>query len=58
VLCAVDQHAQRIGAIRTDTGKRANLTGAGCEVAAADQEVDPAAAGKDDLPSGAGVSPA
>ena len=36
VLCAVDQHTQRIcGAIRTDAGDRVNLTGAGFEAAAA-----------------------
>ena len=37
MLGAVDQHTQRIYAIRTDAGKRANLTGAGFEAAAAVQ---------------------
>jgi len=40
VLCAVDQHAQRIGAIRTDAGKRVNLAGAEFECRrAADRRV-------------------
>ena len=35
VIVAIDQHTQRIYAIRTDAGERVHLTGAGFEAAAA-----------------------